>query len=346
MSANTPTYQALLYYAPGDVRLERVPFAALKAGEVRVRIGAATTCGTDRKTFRRGHPVLIKEVPAALGHEMAGTVVEVAADVAAFTPGDRVAIANSGPCGECFFCRKGESNLCEHLIFLNGAYAEFIVVPSAIVRANMHKIPAGMDFAVAALTEPLACVMHACERLRIATGETVAIIGTGPMAFLFAQVVRASGAVPILIGRNILRLKLARDNGTAVLNSQDDDYAVQVRTLTEGYGADVAIEAVGQPETWRQAVTLVRKGGRVCLYGGCARGTEFALDTYRVHYEEISVFGVFHYTPAVFKKALSWLAEGRIATQLFLSEERTLADLPRLLTGEDPVDALKYVIRP
>lgn len=341
------SYKSLLFYAPGDVRVEDVPFAPLCPGEVRVRVAAATTCGTDMKTFRRGHPVLIKTVPSPLGHEMCGTVSETAEDVTAFKTGDRVAIANSAPCGTCFYCRKEKPNLCENIVFLNGAFAEYLTVPAQIVRANMVRIPDALTFENAVLAEPLACVTHACEHMVIRTGETVAIIGTGPMAFLFVQVVKSLGAHSIVLGRNAERLALIASCGAdGIVDVTAGNPVENVKQLTEGHGADVAIEAVGLPETWRQAVDLVRKGGRVCLYGGCERGTKMELDTYRVHYEEITVSGIFHYTPAIFKRAVALLAEGRIDTAPFLTDRRELKDLPDILAGKDPAKPLKFLIEP
>lgn len=343
----TKTYKSLLFYGPQDVRLEEVPFTPLQAGEVQVRIGAATTCGTDLKTYKRGHPLIIKSIPSPFGHEMAGTVSDIAAGVEGFRIGDRVVVANSAPCFHCFYCQKNKPNLCENLTFLNGAFAEYITVPAAIVQHNLHKIPPHLSFSAAALSEPLACVLYACEHMQIKNEETVVIIGTGPMAFLFVQVIQARGGKSIVIGRNAERLKMASVSGaTAVINSTTEDVAVRVRDLTHGYGADVAIEAVGQPTTWQQAVGLVRKGGRVCLYGGCAKNTEFNLDTYRVHYDEITVSGIFHHTPTIFRSAVALLADGKINTQIFLTVERPLKDLPAILAGQDSPLPLKFVILP
>lgn len=341
------SYKSLLFYAPGDVRVEDVPFKPLSPGEVRVRVGAAATCGTDLKTFRRGHPVLIKETPSPLGHEMCGTISETAPGVTGFKPGDRVAIANSAPCGNCFYCRKAKPNLCESIVFLNGAFSQYLTVPAQIARANMVKIPDSLPFEKAVLAEPLACVVHACEHMHIEPGETVAIIGTGPMAFLFVQVVKSLGGKSVILGRDAVRLRLAESCGAfATVDVHAGDPVEKVRRLTEGYGADVAIEAVGQPATWEQAVALVRKGGRVCLYGGCERGTAMSLDTYRVHYEEITVSGVFHYTPAIFKRAVALLTEDLIDVAPLLTERRNLDDLPRVLAGQDPARPLKFLIEP
>lgn len=339
--------QSALFYAPQDVRFENFPLPDLQPGEVLVRIGAALTCGTDKKTYQRGHPVIIKNIPSPFGHEMAGTVVEVGPSVTQFQKNDRVVIANSAPCLKCFFCQKNKANLCENLLFLNGAFSQYLIVPAQIVSLNLYHIKETTSFAKAALAEPLACVLHAADQIGIQKNDIIAIVGTGPMAFLFMQVIAECGAKAVMIGRQQHRLDLAKKYGIfAVIHSQQQNMAEEVKKLTAGYGVDVAIEAVGQPEIWQQTVGLVRKGGKVCLYGGSPRGTTFHLDTYRVHYDEISVSGVFHHTPAFFKQAVSWLENDKIKTDLFLNETRNLTDLIRIFSGEDTPTALKFIIEP
>lgn len=336
-----------LFYGPRDVRIEDVPVAPLKAGEVLVRVAAATTCGTDKKTFERGHPVIIKSIPSAFGHEMAGKIALLGPDVSGFHVGDPVVVANSAPCFECFYCQKGSPNLCENITFLNGSYAEYLTVPAPIVRHNLHKIPDHVDLAKAALSEPLACVLHACEHMKIVSGETVAVLGTGPMSFLFLEVLKILKCSVIVVGRNAERLALAQKCGaSAIVNSTETEMVQGVAQVNQGYGADVAIEAIGQPFAWEAAVGLVRKGGRVCVYGGCAKNTTFTLDTYRMHYEQITVSGIFHHTPTLFKKAVSWIVNDQIDLSLFTRERRKLEDLVKILSGQDKVDALKYVIEP
>lgn len=340
------TYKAALLHSPGDLRIEEIPFEPLNAGEVRVKIGASTTCGTDRKTFARGHPVLIKSYPSRLGHEMAGTVFERAPDVQNFKPGDRVVVSNSAPCLECFYCKKNSPNLCENLVFLNGAFAEFITVPSQIVKNNLHKIPDHLEFAKASLTEPLACVIHALEHMRIQQGESVAITGTGPMAFLFVQALKLKACQSLVIGRNIKRLELLKSCGAGLtVNNTLTGWEQKVKEVTQGHGVDVAIEAVGQPELWRQTFALVRKGGRVCLYGGCKKDTTFAIDTYRLHYEEITASGVFHHTPHAIKTAIAMLIENKINVTPLVSHTGMLENLPQILSCQDSLAPLKTVIQ-
>lgn len=346
-SNSNPAYLAARLHAPGDLRIEEVPFETLGAGEVRVQIGAATTCGTDRKTFARGHPVLIKAYPSRIGHEMAGTICEVGEHVDGFGVGDRVVIPNSAPCLNCFFCKKQNPNLCEKLVFLNGAYAQYIVVPEQIVKNNLHKIPDQLEFAKASLTEPLACVIHALEHMHFKSGETVAVVGTGPMALFFVQLIAKAKGTSIIIGRNAKRLEILKSCGANLtINSNLPDWVEQLKSVTGGHGVDLAVEAVGQPNLWAHTFNLVRPGGRVCLYGGCKQDTTFTLDTYRLHYQEITVSGVFHHTPDTIRAAIKMLTENQIVTNILLNDVHPLADLPQILASEDKNQPFKSVIVP
>src|SRR5215469_8107823 len=163
---------AALFYAPLDVRLEERPIPQPGPGEILLQIAAATTCGTDLKTFRRGHPVLFQRTPAPFGHEVAGVVAATGAGVTRCKEGDAVVVANSAPCLECFFCRRGQFSLCENLLFLNGAYAEYLLVPERIVRQNLYHLPRGISFATVAVTEPLACALHGVDASAIKQDDT------------------------------------------------------------------------------------------------------------------------------------------------------------------------------
>ena len=342
------TQKAALLFGPNDVRVQEVPVPSLQQGEVLVRIMLATTCGTDLKTFKRGgHPQIIKSLPSPLGHEMTGIIVRLAEGVQGFGVDDRVVIANSAPCLQCFYCEKEQFNLCEDIHFINGAYSQFLAVPERFVRTNLHKIPEALAYEKAVLTEPLACVLFACQKIPVEPGETVVVIGDGPMSFLFNQVLQMQKARTIVFGLDTQRLEWIKQSGADhVFDSSQVDVVKTVQGLTEGHGAAVAIEAVGLPQTWEQAVQLVCKGGRVLCYGGCAKGTEMKLDTYRLHYDEISILGTFHYTPSVMDEAIRLLAEGRVNTAILTAEQRTLNDLQNIFLGKDPKPALKYLIRP
>lgn len=339
----------LRWYGPEEIRLDLVDIPRPGAGEVLVKIGAATTCGTDFKTFKRGHPRLIKTVPAPFGHEMAGTLVNLGEGVQGFQEGDRVVIGNSAPCGECFYCQKGSLSLCQDLIFLNGAYAEYMLVPKRIVEINLYKIPDHLSFSTAALSEPLACVLNAFERVSPQSGESLALLGAGPMGVLFVQLAKLAGIEIVAIARDskkLENLKILGAKAVVSLNQDENPLGKAKELLNEGRGADIVIEAVGLPETWRMATDLARPGGRVCFYGGCAKGTEVMLDTYRVHYEELQLFGIFHHTPAYFKKAVELLSTGKIRPEGLVVGEYALSDYEQVFKKGLKSNPLKYAILP
>lgn len=339
--------RAVVYHAPRDIRLESLPVPAPGPGEVLVKIGAALTCGTDFKAYRRGHPVLLGPLPSPFGHELAGTVAAVGAGIAGFKEGDRVVAANSAPCDRCFFCARGQNQLCDNLKLHNGAYAEYNLVPAHIARHNLWKIPASLPFDQAALAEPLACAVHGVEALGVRADETVAVLGAGPMALLLVQALGARGCRVLVAGRGAQNLELARRAGAAeTFSAHDGDAVAAVRSATEGRGADCVFEAVGLPETWTQAMAMTRKGGRVCLFGGCAAGTLVPVDAHRVHYEQLSLHGVFHHTPKYFKAAVDLLAAGKVAVDLLVSGSVALDDVPRFFAANADKSIPKAVVRP
>lgn len=321
--------RAVLFYAPKTIRLVSVPVPSPGPGEVLLKVGAALTCGTDFKAYRQGHRVLLGDPPSPFGHELAGTVVGVGEGVSTFAPGDRVVAANSAPCDACFFCAQGQNQLCDNLKLHNGAYAEYNLVPAPIVKHNLYALPDSLDFAQAALAEPLACAIHAVDILHVREGESVALIGAGPMSLLLIGALRARGARVLVIGRGYENLWAALEAGAHETYSvNDDDAFAAARRATGGRGPDCVFEAVGQSETWQQALALVRKGGRVCLFGGCAEETVVPIDAHRVHYGQISLHGVFHHTPKYFKAAIELLGRGGINTGLLISQRIALAEVP------------------
>jgi L-iditol 2-dehydrogenase len=342
---------AAVLYGREDVRIERVPLPAVGAGEVRVRIGAALTCGTDVKVFRRGYHARMIRPPAVFGHEFAGTIDAIGAGVTGWQIGQRVVAANSAPCGDCYYCRRAAPELCEDLLFLNGAYAEAVTVPDRIVAKNLYRIPDSLSFAEAALTEPLACVVRGMAAVPVRPGETVAVLGLGPIGLLFVRLCVLAGARVLAAGRRAERLALAAELGAEEVFdiAATPDILPLLRSRTEGErGPDKVIEAVGRPEAWVQAIALVRKAGTVSLFGGCAAETFVRLDTHRIHYDELTLVGAFHHTPDTFRQALDLIAQGAVPARAFLQQTAPLTALPTVLTSllDGSNGAVKTVIRP
>ncbi|MBA3914719.1 MAG: zinc-binding dehydrogenase, partial [Acidobacteriales bacterium] len=280
---------AAVLYGKEDVKIEEVPIPRVHDGEVLVKVQVALTCGTDLKVYQRGYHARMIVPPALFGHELAGTIVEVGSVVRGFKKGMRVVALNSAPCGMCFYCSKHQENLCEDLLFNNGAYAEYIRIPRRIVETNMLAIPADVSFEEAAMVEPLACVLRGLHETGVEIGDTVAVIGGGPIGLMFIQVAKATGCNVIAVVKRDSQVEAARRMGAheIVQVGKVTDTIEAVRALTRDHrGADVVIEAVGRPEAWEQSIDMVRKGGTVNFFGGCASGTKVQLDTNRLHYSE------------------------------------------------------------
>lgn len=342
--------RAAVLYGKEDVRLEDVPIPMPGEGEVLLKIQAALTCGTDLKVFRNGSHARMLKPPTLFGHEFAGIIVEIGPGVTGWQRGQRVVAANSAPCRSCFYCKHSQPNLCQDLLFVNGAYAEFIRLPARIVKENLLEIPVGLSFQAAALTEPLACVLRGIQAAHVVKGETVVILGAGPVGLLFVQLAVQAGARVLLLGKGKHRLETAQRCGAqAVFDLVDlSDPIESIRQATsEKQGADLVIEAVGRPTAWTQALSIIRPGGRVLLFGGCPAGTEVPLDTGRVHYEELTILSVFHHTPEAIRESLRLLADRIVRPEPLITQEAPLDDLPQLLRSMlSQSDVVKTLIRP
>ncbi len=309
--------RAARLYAPGDLRVEDVSRLEPNSGDVLVQIEVALTDGTDLKTFRRGHPLLARESPAPFGHEFCGLV-----------DGRRIVAANSAPCGACDGCARGEQ--CHDLVFLAGAYADWIVVPEQIAAVNLHEVPPGVAPEVAAMVEPLACCLRGVERAGIEPGDTVSILGAGPIGLMLAACVADAGGWPVIVGGRAERLELVDQFGADV---------------GPGSGADVVFDAAGSETAWSDAIALVRPGGTVVMFGGLPRDVHPAIDAYRLHYEELTVRGSFHHTPATVRAALGFLASGAYPWGELVTHRVLLDDLPALF-ADPPRDLLKAAVVP
>jgi L-iditol 2-dehydrogenase len=339
--------KAQVFHGPGDLRFEELPVPAPAPGEIVLRIEAALTCGTDVKTLRRGHPRMIPRVPTVFGHEFAGTVAAVGAGVRRPREGDLVVAANSAPCGACRFCLAGRPNLCEDLLFVNGAYGEFIALPPRLVARNVVTLARGMPAARAAFTEPLACAILGVQRARVEAGQTVAIFGHGPLGCLLAMVVASLKARVIIVGKAGWRFERVRALGLGpCIDATAGDVQAALQEAAGGHGVDVTMDATGRPEVWEQCVEATARGGSVLFFGGCAPGTSIQLDTARVHYEELTLVGAFHHTPALIREAVELLTGGAVVPDGLLTHRMGLEDVPAALALMTKGEALKVLIEP
>jgi len=354
---------AALLYGKEDLRLEQMPDPAPATGEVVMRVRAATTCGTDLKVWRRGGHAKMLTLPTLFGHEAAGEIVAIGGGVTGWRVGDRVVANNSAPCMDCFFCRQREYSLCQNLLFNNGTFAEYLKVPAAIVERNLLPVPADLPDGLAAMTEPLACVLHGASRANVKPGDRVVVLGDGAIGLMFVAIL-ASGkgnwfsqsvdpgdlafSQVFLFGGNEQRLQIGKQLGASqVFNyKQTEDVPTLVKELTDGWGADVVIEATGVPAVWETAIACARPGATVNLFGGCPRNTSITVNTEQLHYSELTLKGVFHNTPPFVRSALHLLASRGLPLELLLSGDRPLDQLAQVFEDMKQRRVIKVAMLP
>jgi L-iditol 2-dehydrogenase len=341
--------KAAVYRGIRDVRVEDVKEPVAGKGEVLVKILSSNMCGTDLKTYLRGHP-LIKE-GTVMGHEYSGVVID-ADPSTAFRKGDKVVGSNSSPCMECYICRKGSLSLCplikERLIgfSLDGSHSEFMKIPSNIVSRNLYRFEKSRPEHIAC-AEPLASVIHGIKKLDIKEGEIAAVIGSGAIGLMFLQVLKLVGAKVIMTNRTEGRLEIAERLGADVtIKVKDDNISEMIRNQTDGHGADVVIEAVGRKETWEMSIKAARDGGRVLLFGGCARGTTVNFDAEKIHYGERKLIGSFHHEPESFRKAVELIEDGKVKMDSIIDKTIRLEDIAEGFAMMQDKNALKVSIKP
>lgn len=311
-----------------DIRIVEVPIPEIGPGEVLVKNRVSTTCGTDVKNYKRGYPLL--KPPHPFGHEFSGEIVAVGRDVRGFSEGDRVAVHNSAPCNECYFCKHGQPSMCENLTFNRGSYAEYVRVPEPIVRQNMFKMPDSMSHKTASLLEPFSCAVYGMESTPVHAGDTVVVNGAGPIGLMFARLAVLKGAYVIVTDLTAERLEVARRLGAhKTLNLTGvDDTVEAVRAVTDAKrGSDVVIEATGLIEVWKASCQMARKGGFVLLFGGTKSGSVLEVDATLLHYSQLTIAGIFHTTPLNVARAFKLLEMGVIDERDFVQHEYRLPDL-------------------
>ncbi len=340
---------AALLYGQEDLRLEKVASPAPAVGEVVIKVGIATTCGTDLKVWRRGGHARMLQPPTLFGHEAVGEIVSVGDGVIGWNVGDRVVANNSAPCMNCFFCDRREYSLCPNLTFNNGTFAEYLKIPAPIVQHNLLPVPADLPDALASMTEPLACVLHGVARSNVQPADRVVVIGDGAIGLMFVAVLAHQSAAEVfLFGGHDQRLQVGEELGASGSFNyrQLSDVPAVVHDLTEGWGADVVIEATGIPTVWETAIACGRPGATINLFGGCPRNSTITVSTEQLHYNELILKGVFHNTPTYVRDALSLLASRTIPFELLISDYRPLEDLEQVFEDMKNRKVIKVAIEP
>lgn len=331
--------EAVILEAPGQLAHRRVPIPVPQAGEVLVRVQAATTCGTDLKAYLRGHPQI--PMPGGLGHEYSGVVAAVGPH-APFTVGEEVMGVHSAPCQTCAWCLRDQENLCESIMSTKvlGAYAEYLLIPEHVARLNLFPKPPGLSFERAALLEPLACVAQGIDLAAPTPNQSILVIGPGAIGLMFASVLHFLGIAEVTVaGRNPARLEIAKRMGART---------VELPELCESYrGAfDMVIECTGREEIWEKSLDFVTRGGKVVLFGGCPAGSTVTFDTRRVHYDQITLISPFHFGTRAVRKAREWLLDERLVLDPLLSGERRLDEAAQVFDDLREGRGIKYVFKP
>jgi len=339
--------QAVLV-APRNLELRDFDLPHPGPGEILIEVRCALSCGTDLKTFRRGHPMW--PMPMPFGHEFSGVVAEVGPDAGDFKAGDPLMAAPTAPCGRCFYCLRGEENLCPQCMekMLMGAYADYLLLPAHVVGRNTFRKPDDLPFEEAALLEPLACVLHAQQMARPQSFETVLIIGAGAFGLLQMIALRAAGVRQVVVaGRGKSRLEWAGALGAdQVIDVEREDLAEAVARLNGGVGPDLVIECTGQVAAWQDAFARVRRGGRAVFFGGCLPGTALSVDTRRMHYDNLTLLGPFHFRPRDVRAAFELLRDGKSGAGRIVNHRRSLSEIVDVFAMLERGEVLKCAVIP
>lgn len=329
--------RAAVFHSVGRITVDTVPLPKPNVGEIVLRVKACGICGTDQHIFH-GHPGSAEVVaPVILGHELAGEVVDIAADVRGFRQGDRVTVDPNIFCGTCRFCRTGRVHLCEHLravgVTQDGGMGEFCRVPAE----NVYLLPDSLDYEHGALVEPLGCCLHGLDRIQLDATDRVVIIGAGFIGLLMVQLVQQFAPASVtVIEPNHSKHELARRLGaTEVMTPANADHLLGQ--------FDVVIECVGRPDSMQSAIDLAARGGRVLLFGVSSPDAVVTMHPFAVFQKELTICGSF-INPHTHQRAIELLRQGRIEVQSLISHRFSLDDLPEAMAGYSDLGVTKGML--
>lgn len=345
--------RAATYYAPGDIRLEQIPEPDVAPGELKLRVRACSTCGTDVKISRSGHPNMTP--PQVMGHEIAGEIVDIGDGVDGWSVGDRVQVIAAIPDGTCPDCLAGHQAICPHQLSMGyqfpGGFADYLIVPREVLAVDgVTRIPDNLTFAEASLAEPLACVLNGQELARVGEGDTVVVIGSGPIGCLHVRLARARGAARVILidlnpGRLAAAAALVHPDLTVATETQDPVAAVL--DATDGRGADVVITAAASGAAQEQGLRMLARRGRLSLFGGLPKDApDITVDANLVHYRELTLVGVNGSTPAHNKRALELIASGAVPVADLITHRLPLDDVLDAIEIVARGEAIKVTIEP
>lgn len=335
--------KALLYLEPGRMQIADMPIPALADGDVLIKTAACGVCATDVKTFMRGHALIPRG--SVLGHEMTGVIV--ATRNPAWREGERVVVPPYTGCGECHACKRHKFSMCERL-FENaiepGGFAEYFRAPQRLLKNGARHLNSQDDLTMLALAEPLACCIHGFAAMDMRPGDSVLIIGDGPMGLMQAALARHLGASCVaLSGLTPERLEWARPRVDHVIDASKTDVREASRDLGFGEGFDMVMLSIANPEAAGTALALARRGGSVNLFAGLPRNTQLSLDSFRIHYDEVKLVGTFGFGAPDFARAAELLSSGALDLNGYITRTVTLEELPQAFADSAAYRGIKTV---
>ncbi len=334
-----------------SIKVKEVPDPIVEDGGIIVKVKSCAICGSDRRIFHYGNNRV--KTPTIIGHEIAGEIVEVGKNVSKFQVGDRVAIGADVPCGECVFCEAGIGNNCQINYAIGyqfpGGFAEYVAINETTVNYGpVHKIPENLSFDEAAMAEPLGCVLNALELSDIQFGDSVVVIGAGPIGCMIIDVVKKMGAGKVIVvQRSKPRLEIAKGfNADAYILSSEEDQIARVLEETGGLGADLIITACPSPSAQEDAIQMAKNRGKVNLFGGLPKGSTITIDPNIIHYKELFLHGAHGALPRHHRKAIKLLSDGIIDGKKFVSGNYKLDDIEEAFEQADNKKGMRVVINP
>lgn len=342
--------KAAVFEGIEKINVREIPIPRCDDEGMLVKVETCCICGGDIRNFHTGLRYGIEH--QVMGHEIAGVVEETGRNITRFKPGDRVAIAPDVSCGECYYCKRGLVNLCINHRMLGtnwpGGFAQYIYLPPEVLNHGfVEPIPDSLSFDEAAMAEPASSVIACQENNNVSLGDTVVVIGDGPIGCLHVEVARARGASRIILV-GLSRLDSASQfNPDYIINSASQDPVEEVKRITEGLGADIAICAAPVTQIQEQAVEMVRKRGKVILFGGVNKNNPFtSLNSNLIHYNELTVAGAFSYPAAGLFKAVRLITEGRISAKKYVTKRVKLDEIPEGIACAEQGKALRVAVKP
>jgi L-iditol 2-dehydrogenase len=344
--------KAAVLHKPNDIKVEEVEVPSINSEEILVRVKACGICGTDTRIYY-GTKTKGVHYPSVIGHEISGVIETCGSKVQGFKEGDHVSICPVIPCGVCYSCQRGMDNICMNRTAIgyeyDGGLQEYMKIPTVAIRqGNIFKVPSDLSFDLSALIEPLACCYNGNRRSQIKLGDTVVIMGAGPIGLMHLQLARLAGATKIIISEPIEeRLVLAKDMGADIcVNPKTVNLVELVREETQGLGADATLLAIGVPALINEAFKMTRKQGNINLFAGFGGKGESTIEANLVHYDELNVTGTASAAPWHFNEAMKLAASGKINLEKLISHRFPLEQIDTALKTVLDSKGIKVVVTP